>query len=232
VVTAPFRAFGGGNSAQQFDAIDFDAGSSQLQPPEREKLAHVADVLNKRSEFKLAVPASYAQDADAAALRAQAVRQELARRTGVAPSAPEAQGPPNLNDRNMRTALRDMYAQRFGQPELDKARQAAQSAGSATNGAGKASQLNVFQQLGRTMQGEPQVEDTSSFYRNLLRRLEQEQALPPDALARLGQERAQAIAGGLTRAGVDPWRVTPSAPEAVAANDQRMVPVKLALDLR
>ena len=236
IITAPFRAMaGGGAGDQNLEAIEFDPGSAELLPPEREKLARVAEVLNKRPQFKLSVPAGYAQEADTAALRARAVHQELARRAGL-PAAAQASGnPPDLGDSRMQSAVRELYAQRFGGAELDKVRVATQNAPPNTGTPGDSAEqphhLTVFQQLRRAMRGEPQVADTGGFYGELLKRLEQEQSLPPDVLSQLGQQRAQAVAAALTQAGVAAERVTTAAPAMVAATGQRLVPLKLALDV-
>lgn len=236
VLTSPFRAMAGGSAGdQKLEAIQFDAGSAQLTPPEREKLAHVAKVLKKREQFKLSVPAGYAQEADAAALRARAVHQELARRAGLPAAAQEAGNPPDLGDSRMQSAVRDLYAQRFGDAELQKVRTAAQNAPTntaelGTSGTGQSQKLSIFQQVRRAMRNEPQVADTGGFYGDLLKRLEQEQSLPPDALASLGQQRAEAVTQALAQAGVAAARLTAAAPVAVEP-DQRMVPLKLALDL-
>jgi outer membrane protein OmpA-like peptidoglycan-associated protein len=238
VITAPFRAMaGGGSTDPKLEAIEFDAGSAQLLPPEREKLARVAQVLSKREQFKLSVAAGYAQEADTTALRARAVHQELARRAGLPAAAQESRNPPDLADAKMQSAVRDLYAQRFGNAELEKARAAAQNAPPNTaalgaSGSGQTQRLSLFEQLRRSMRGEPQVADTGGFYGDLLKRLEQEQSLPPDALARLGQQRAEAVTSALAQAGVPAGRVTTEAPAAVDANEQRMVPLKLALDLQ
>jgi outer membrane protein OmpA-like peptidoglycan-associated protein len=237
VITAPFRAMaGGGSTDPKLEAIEFDAGSAQLLPPEREKLARVAQILSKREQFKLSIPAGFAQEADTAALRTRTVHQELARRAGLPAAAQESRNPPDLGSSKMQSAVRDLYAQRFGDAELDNVRVAAQSAPPNTaalgaSGTGQTQRLSLFEQLRRSMRGEPQVADTGDFYGNLLKRLEQEQSLPPDALARLGQQRAEAVASALAQAGVPAGRVTPAAPAAVDANDQRTVPLKLALDL-
>ena len=86
IVTAPFRAHRRacwGSSGEKLEAIDFDAGSDRLLPPEREKLKQVAQLLAKRPQLKLSVPGQYSEAADGAALRARAVRLEIDRRAGI-----------------------------------------------------------------------------------------------------------------------------------------------------
>ena len=47
IVTAPFRALGAalGHEASDHDTVLFNAGHSSIAPPEREKLARVAEAL-------------------------------------------------------------------------------------------------------------------------------------------------------------------------------------------
>jgi hypothetical protein len=232
VVTAPFRALGAalGISGDKLEAIDFDAGSGKLLPPEREKLKQVAQILAKRAQLKLTIPGQYSPTADGAALRARAVRMEVAQRAGLKLAPGEEPGPLDFGDRSIRSALRDVYAQRFGGAELDKAKKDAESA-PATASAASASRapLPLWQRAAKVIQGEPQVADASAFYIRLRERLEREHPLAPDALAQLGAERAKAIAAVLAQSGVDAARVAVSGAEAADTPVARTVAVKLGL---
>jgi hypothetical protein len=243
IVTSPFRALGAllGISGDKLEAIDFDAGSAKLLPPEREKLQQVAQLLAKRAQLKLTAPASYSEAADAAALKARALRQEVFTQAGIKLAAGEEPGPLDSGDRAVRVALRELYAKRFGAAELDKQKEqavkaAAGSAADAPGGTasapatGSSASLPLWQRLGKMVQGEPQVADARAFYAGLQTRLEQTQPLPADALPQLAAQRAQAIVAALKEAGVDPVRMAAgSAPEKVDAAANRMVPVKLGL---
>jgi hypothetical protein len=244
IVTAPFRAIGGmlGGGGEKLEAIDFDAGSAKLLPPEREKLKQVAQLLGKRPQLKLSVPGHYSEAADGAALRARAVRTEIARRAGMKVEAGEESGPVDLANRAVRGAVRELYVARFGDAELDKEKRAAESAmtapaasavAAASGPAAKTdmaqSQLPIWQRVGKMIQGEPQVADAGAFYRHLLERLNGNQTLSPDALAQLGTQRADAIVAVLKEAGVDSTRAIAAAPEKGTSEVGKPVPVKLAL---
>jgi hypothetical protein len=249
IVTAPFRALGSliGISGEKLEAIDFDPGSDRLLPPEREKLKQVAQVLSKRAQLKLWVPGQYSEAADGAALKARAVRVEIANRAGIKLEGGEEPGPLDLRDRAVRGALRDLYAERFGAVELDKQKKAAESAAApaapspasaAPAGAPAAADLKteaaqeklpIWQRVGKLIQGEPQVADASSFYHKLQERLDQNQPLAADALTRLGAQRASAILAALKEAGVDPARALAAAPEKVSSDVGKPVPLKLGL---
>ena len=233
IVTAPFRALGNllGISADKLEAIDFDPGSAVLLPPEREKLKQVAHILAKREQLKLAVPGQYS-DTDAAALRAQAVRRAVAAKAGIKLEAGEEPGPLNLGERKIRGALRDLHAERFGKAELDKQKKAAESASPAAAAAGSApaaAKIPVFQRLGKLIEGEPQVADTGAFYTGLREQLEARQALPADALSKLGAQRSAAILAALQQDGTPAARVSAGAPEKTEAAPGKLVGLKLGL---
>ena len=243
IVTAPFRALGSlfGISGEKLEAIDFDPGSDRLLPPEREKLKQVAQLLSKRAQLKLSVPGQYSEAADGAALRARAVRMEIAKRAGIKLEAGEELGPLDLRARAVRGALRDLYAERFGAAELDQQKKAAEDAAAAPAGTPTAAglktetaqgKLPIWQRVGKLIQGEPQVADASAFYHKLQERLDQNQPLAPDALTRLGAQRAGAILAELKEAGIDPARTIAAATEKVNSDVGKPVPLKLGLAAR
>ena len=287
IVTAPFRALGNllGISGDKLEAISFDPGSDALLPPERAKLAQVAQILAKRSQLTLSVPGQYSEQSDGAALRARAVRREIAKRAGIKLEAGEEPGPLDIHSSPVRSALRGLYSERFGSGELDKEKKAAEaaagapapaagSAASSVAGSGSATgaatviaaahaassvassaaatgaataataqsspvqppagqkKLAIWQKLGKLIQGEPQVADASAFYRTLQAKLELRQALPADALSRLGTQRASAIVAALTEGGVNPASARTAAPEAVQTDAGQPVNLKLGLSAK
>ena len=240
IVTAPFRALGGllGVGGEKLEAIDFDPGSQRLLPPEREKLKQVAQLLVKRPQLNLSVPGSYSEASDGAALRARAVRAEIARHAGIKLQAGEEPGPVDLSDRAVRSAVRELYVARFGDAELDKQKKAAESA--ATAPAASASTpdvkadsgqrtLPLWQRVGKFIQNEPQVADAGAFYGKLLERLNQNQPLAADELTRLGTQRADTILSALKEAGIDSTRAVATPPEKVESASGKPVHVKLGL---
>jgi len=237
IVTAPFRAIGAllGVSGEKLEGIDFDGGSDRLLPPEREKLKQIAQLLAKRPQLKLSVPGSYSTAADGAALKARSVRLEIDRRAGVKLQPGEEPGPVDLGSRAVRSAVRELYASRFGEAELDKQKKAAEStaapAAAAASGAAATApeKLPLWQRVGKMVQGEPQVADASAFYGQLLERLNREQPLAEGALARLGAQRADVVLAALKEAGVDAARATAAAPEPVESAAGKAVSLKLGL---
>ena len=247
VALSPFRALGNlfGVSGDQLDAVDFDAGSDTVLPPEREKLRQVAKILASKPQLKLSVPAQYSEAADGAALRMQAVRRLVVTRAEIKLAPGEQPGPLDIGQRKVRGALRDLYAERFGAAELDQQKKAAESAAAVvpaaaddeaeaqakSGAAGARNKLPMLQRLGKLVQGEPQVADAGAFYGKLQERLEQSQPLPQGALPELGAKRAAAIVAALKEAGADSAALQPGAPEKTDADAAAGKPVALKLGL-
>lgn len=243
VALSPFRALGNlfGVSGDKLDAVDFDAGSDTVLPPEREKLRQVAKILASKPQLKLSVPGQYNEAADGAALRMQAVRRLVVTRADIKLAPDEQPGPLDIGQRKVRGALRDLYAERFGAAELDKQKKAAEGAAIAKPAAADADdeaksadavaqkKLPMLQRLGKMVQGEPQVADASAFYGKLQERLEQSQPLPEGALPELGGKRAAAIVAALKEAGVNGAAIQTAAPEKTDAAIGKPVALKLGL---
>ncbi|NRR33605.1 DUF748 domain-containing protein [Oxalobacteraceae bacterium] len=261
IVTSPFRALGSllGVSGDKLEAIDFDAGSAALLPPEQEKLRQVAKILAARQQLNLSVPGHYSEAADGMALKTRALRHVVATRAGIKMEAGEEPGPLDLGTRSIRGAVRALYAERFGDAELDKQKKLAEaaapggaakpSASSAVPAAPAATQadagakavaataaaqqkLPIWQRVGKLIQGEPQVADATAFYDGLWHKLEQQQPLAPDALSKLGSQRSAAILAALKDAGVAPASATAGTPQAISAEPGKLVPLTLGLSAK
>jgi hypothetical protein len=231
VVTAPFRALGNlfGISGDKLEAVEFDAGSDIVLPPEREKLQQVAKILAQKPQLKLAVPGLYNEADDGAALREQALRRVVLAKADIKLAAGEQPGPLDIGQRKIRGALRDLYAERFGAAELDKQKKAAEAASGSGNNANADApkKLPMLQRLGKLVQGEPQVADATAFYDQLQQRLVQNQPLPKDALPQLGARRSAAVLAVLKEAGA-----SAASAGAVATTDSTTgKPVALKLEL-
>jgi len=140
----------------------------------------------------------------------------------------------DLGSRAVRSAVRDLYASRFGEAELDKQKKAAENTAAASGAtdaraATAPEKLPLWQRVGKMVQGEPQVADASAFYGQLLERLNREQPLAEGALARLGAQRADVVLAALKEAGVDAARATAAAPEPVESAAGKAVSLKLGL---
>jgi hypothetical protein len=235
IVAAPFRALGHlfGGSAEITGAIAFDPGSSRLLPPAREQIVRVVGVLAKRPELKLGIPARYDSVADAAALRRDALAREVAKRAGFKLAEDEAPGPVSVEDKPTSAALRALFVERFSAAEFDRQKVDAEAKERAASAAaGKPQSISVLDRVRNFTTGEPQLADPREFYRALLRRLRDAQAIPANALADLAQKRAATIAAALQAAGVDPARVSRSDADPVVRAEAKEVTVELSLNAK
>ena len=227
IITAPFRALGAlfGVSADKLEALDFDAGSAALAPPEREKLRSIAQVLDQRRQLKLAVPGAYSEKADTWALKRRAMRLEMLERSGLKVRDGEEPGPLDVQSGRTRGVLRERFSARLGAPEYDKLKAEFETRAA---GAVKAD-IPVWRRAMNLAQGEPQLADPQPFYQRIIERLTESQPVPGDALARLAAARATGIAEALEKLGVDAARIT--LPKVEAVDAERDAPVKLKLGL-
>lgn len=231
IVTAPFRAlarlFGGGQS-DQTGTIAFDAGASRLLPPERANILRIAELLAKRPQLKLSIPARYDAQADARALRRAALAREVGRRAGFTLGDDEAPGPVSTEDRRTREVLRALFAERFSAAELDKLKSAAE-AKARSDGAAKPALLERLRNLAA---GEPQIPDSREFYVALLNRLRDSQPLAPNALAELARRRGESIETALREAGIAGERLEVKTVLPSADAESRQVTIPLTLSAR
>lgn len=228
IVAAPFRALAhmfGGNAGEDLGAIAFDPGQARLLPPEKEKLVRVVAALAKHPELKLRIPAHYDSEADARAMKRTALNRDIGRRAGFTAAEDEEPGQVNIEDRATRKALREAFAQRFSKAELDRLRTEAE-AKSLASGQAKPSMTTRLLNLAG---GEPQLVDTREFHQSLLRRLRETQALAPNALNDLAQQRALVIESALKAAGADASRLTRSVEEPSADAEARQVTSRLTM---
>ena len=241
VITAPFRAlahlFGG--AGEEVGTIAFEPGGSRLLPPEREKLGRIVEALAKRPGVKVVIPARYDAEADARAMKRAAFRREVGKRAGFTVGEDEEAGPISSEDRPTRAALRELFAERFSSAELDKLKAAAEAASNnrpkATEtapGDGKEKPLSIVDKVRNFASGEPQVADSREFYVELVRRLQNAQPIPANALSELAQKRGASIEAALKAAGADAARMSQSTGEPTANAEAKQVTVQLSLAAR
>lgn len=193
IVTAPFKALGAllGMKEDALDAVAFEAGSTSLPPPEREKLARLVEALRQRPQLKVLVTGHYDPKADGQALQDLQVRSTLAIRRG-APLAPgEDPGPVDFSNPRVQKELEKWYVERFGSEALKA--------------------LTV--KTAGTVKGK--AEDPGSLAKAIFAALVEKEPLAAGTLETLGAGRARAVAAALTGpAGIPPERVKQAPPEA------------------
>lgn len=214
LVTAPFRALGKllGVSDEKLEAIGFDPGSSELLPPEQEKLKTVAEALAKRPALSLGVVPGYDPEADRRALQERAMRVEAAAVAGVELAAGEAPGPVDVNHYKVQTWLEDRYAEVAGKEDYRKLR-----ADFKGDDAGLL-ESRLVERLGRQFKTRD-AGPASAFHAELLERLTRRTQVDDAAVVELARARATAVRDALVKQGLDDGRVSVADPAPQAAKD-------------
>jgi len=125
LATAPFRALGAllGGDAETLDAIEFEAGSAEILPPEAEKLVKLAGALQQRPNLKLIVQGRFSHEADGQALKDMNVRQAVVSRQGTVLAPDEDPGLLDFGNPVIQTALEQVYSDHFGPEKLAQRKQ-------------------------------------------------------------------------------------------------------------
>jgi outer membrane protein OmpA-like peptidoglycan-associated protein len=186
-VTSPFRFLGGligADSAEEISDVDFAAGSATLAPPEREKLAHLAEALRERPLLVLTIEGRYAPESDARALKETGVdaRVEAALEAAAASGERPASNP-------RLAALEALFLEAFPAERLNALRAASTLAAQpATN----------------DTEAVPSRLDEAALANALREGLIESFEVPEQALRELAMSRARAAAEHLTVDGALP----------------------------
>jgi uncharacterized protein involved in outer membrane biogenesis len=228
-VTAPFRALGSlfGGKGEELNAIDFEPGSAEIPPPEREKLQKLAGGLLKRPELKLIVQGRYSPEADGTALKDLSVRRTVVKRLGTDLKPEEDPGPLDLTDSKTRKMLEELFEERFGEKALGELDEGIQSGAvkprapeirqpdeSKRKKKGFFSRMANNLKLYKVVPGGKSPEEAVVWSGELYLRLVESEPLAEEVLLKLADQRAQAVGEELERAGKVPAnRVTLEKPE-------------------
>jgi uncharacterized protein involved in outer membrane biogenesis len=221
IVTSPFRALAGlfGGDAESLQTIAFEPGSDTVQPPERQKLQRVAEVLGKRTRLKLTVHGGYEVKADGDALRSLRIRQDLAERLGRKGKPGEDPGPVAFDQAKTQRALEALLTERSGAKAVEEFQ-----TGYEKGTGKKAERVNpVLAVVGR-------ASPDRAFYEALFRRLVEIAPLSDAEVKALAQHRAEATARLLKeRAESVADRVEVGDTEAAGRAERNAVPTRLEL---
>ena len=221
VATAPFRALGAmfGGGGEKAEAVAFEPGHDVVQPPEREKLKRVGEMLGKRPQLKLIVHGSYDPKLDGEALRATQVREDLARRLDVRVKPGEDPGPVAFDDVETQRALEAMLRERNG----DEALHAAMARYEKSTGKKADRASAVLAVVGRGA-------GDRALYEDIYRQLVETAPLAESELTTLAQRRGDATVRALSEGdGAAASRVTVGGTEAAGGTDRKSIPSRLEL---
>jgi len=220
-VTAPFKALGalvGGEEG--IDAILFPPGIDKIPPPEREKLAKVAEALTKRPKIALTVHGAYDPAADGEALRSLQVRRALAKELDVDLQPGEDPGPAAVDNAETQRALEALSDERHGEDAIEKF----EASYEKSQGKKPKRVSAILSLMGR-------ASEDVDFYEKLFQHLVEKAPLATGDLEALAARRGTAVIKELTsQAGFDPSRATAGEIEQVSDTQADSVPTKLELE--
>jgi hypothetical protein len=109
VVTAPFRFLGAlvGMESEDFGILAFEAGRSDVSPPDREKLVKLGEAMLQRPELAIEIGGVYAPEPDRRALARQAVAAAIEARSEGADASGE------LSTERERRAVEALFQEAF-----------------------------------------------------------------------------------------------------------------------
>ena len=231
--TAPFQVLSMilGGKSENIDKLDFDPGSASLLPPEREKLLQLASALHSRPQLRLVIQGRHSPRDDGMELKRLAVRRAVAIRLEGASEPDERPGPLDFADPGTLDILEDLFRERFGEDSL------------AELGEGLAPVAAMSQSAapkradGQAADGRPTAGNNAGTGRErdarraqeLFNRLADGEAVTEEALLRLDESRARAVADNLEKEGrIAGERLTVRRPEPHAGEKRPMV--RLALE--
>jgi hypothetical protein len=221
VATAPFRALGAlfGGGGEKLEAIEFEPGRDVVLPPEREKLKHVGEVLDKRPQLTLTVHGGYDAKLDGEALRAAHVRRDLAQRLDAKLKPGEDPGPVAFDDAKTQRALEALLTERGGSKAVDEV--VAQYQKSSGKKADRANR--VLSLVGRGG-------GDRALYEALYQRLVETTPLAESELTALARRRGEAAVHALSEGGgAAAARAQVGDTEAAGGADRKGIPTRLEL---
>ncbi len=239
IVTAPFRALGAlfGDGGEEIENIVFDAGAPQLTPPEREKVAKLAEAMGKRPGLILSVGGVHV-DADRVALQDVQLRRTVLTQAGQRVPERGDPGPVSTQQPKIREALEALYKERAGAADLAALKEGFRSANPGQleeSAAGKMmSRLSGLLREKKTL-SESEVAQLkgADFYGVLFEKLRARENIPDQRLQELAQKRGESVFELLKSAGIAAERVQLLPPEkgkSEGETAQSEVPLRMALE--
>lgn len=209
LVTAPFKLLAnlaGVSNGEDFGKINLDAGSSDITPPEQEKLAKLAKAMEARPELHLEIAGVYQPELDRQALARQKLLQSL--RTSLSDDQAEL----DLNDKQQIKILERFYKTLALQPELNDLQ-------------------NSFTPAAKNTAVTAATQAQSTYSSALLDKLLAAQPIAQNELEALAQQRAQNIYEALVAKGLNAQRLQLNPLKAVKKprKDQLKLPLKISL---
>ncbi|WP_070988411.1 DUF748 domain-containing protein [Halofilum ochraceum] len=207
IVSSPFNLLASivGGDPDELAKVAFAPGSSEIPPPQRERLDQLRSALEKRPELAIELPGPYAPELDRPALQRQRARAALVERLD---EAGVEVANPSLSAADTRNTLEAMFADRYPRRSLAEVRERFTTAESDE---------------------EPEF-DAAEYREHLAAEVSAAEEVTEEDLAALAQARADAVRSYILGEGdpsVEPGRVRWLAPAEVEADDSVVLEIGL-----
>ncbi|MGM0787040.1 MAG: DUF748 domain-containing protein, partial [Thermodesulfobacteriota bacterium] len=211
IVSSPFKLLASlvDGDPGELAKVAFTPGSSEVAPPQRQRLDQLRAALDKRPELALKLPAPYAPDADRPALQRQRARAAMVERldqAGIDVANPSLKAPETSE------ALEAMFADRYPQRAL----------------------ADVRERFTKAEEDEAPEFDAAAYREHLATEVTAAQTVTEEDLKALAQARTDAvrnfILGEDDAPAIEPDRVLSVAPIEVEANGSVVLEIGLAAD--
>lgn len=231
VVTAPFRLLGKllGGSDERLDEIRFEAGAPDLSPPEREKLARLAQALQQRPNLGLSL-AGRANETDRQRLQLRQLRLTVARRLKQQIKADEDPGPLSLENPKVQAVLNALHEETLGKENHARLQSVFRQANPGQLPESLTTRL--LTKLQPADEALPEAEIAAlkgkNFHAVLQQQLREHQDISTQRLQQLAQQRAEQVRQRLIAAGVAADRLKLGKTE-VLTDTETEIPLHLEL---
>ncbi len=211
IVSSPFNLLASlvGGDADELAKVAFAPGSSEVAPPQRERLDQLRAALDQRPELALELPAPYAADADRPVLQRQRARAAMVERLD---QAGIDVANPSLQAAETSETLEAMFADRYPQRAL----------------------ADVRERFTTAEDDEAPEFDAAAYREHLATEVTAAQTVTEEDLEALAQARADAVRNFILGEGdapaIEPDRVRRMAPVEVEANGAVVLEIGLAAD--
>lgn len=197
IVTSPFRFLAGlvGSGEEDLAVIGFAPGRSDVAPPDRQKLAELAEALAQRPQLQLQVPPVYATQADEEALALQLLDERIEERMSASEDA--AEDDMTAAGRRVMILEEMMVTEGLAVEQRGVDTSDASDASANTDGPVSLAVLRL-QHLMPAEENEEVRLDEQAYADSLRTRLREQQSVPAEELDALATQRAEQVLAVIT----------------------------------
>ncbi len=232
IASAPFHFLGKLFGGESPELVEFDAGRTEVIPPERQKLDSLASTLGGKPEITLSIQGGYDSVADAAALREAKLKAQIeSQRDSTAAKTQKA----DTGSTVLAVILENLYLKTFSRAALDSVRTAFTASSTGAAAATKEPKPDDKKKQAPPPPPPANGFNAAGYYDSLRAQLLAAQTVEPTELVQLGHDRAAAIEAALTATQVldsSRIKVTDPAPAKKKKSGSSRVVSEMSMDAK